>query len=158
MEDGADVDYFDLEDLARLRRNVRKAIEDMQREREVYHDMVLQYLEVIAPANRKLVLFFKCSCQAGLCSEAANLCCCLSILHLACWIAVQVSDVLSNRLKRGQPFVSSTRQHQLPTVLGHMEWWWRCILRGWVYRYVMHFSTPYVSTFAVLCFVRYVSS
>ncbi|CAL8470464.1 g10006 [Coccomyxa elongata] len=90
MEDGADLDYFDLEDLARLRRHVRKAIEDTQREREVYHDMVLQYLEV--------------------------------------------SDVLSNRLKRGQPFVSSTRQRQLPVVLGHIEWWWRCILRGWVYR------------------------
>ncbi|EIE18799.1 hypothetical protein COCSUDRAFT_45246 [Coccomyxa subellipsoidea C-169] len=90
VEDGADLDYFDLEDLAKLRRHVRRAIEDTQREREIYHDIVLQYFEV--------------------------------------------SDVLSNRLKRGQPFVSTTRQHQLPKVLGHIEWWWRCVLRGWLYR------------------------
>ncbi len=46
VEDGADLDYFDLEDLAKLRRHVRRAIEDTQREREIYHDIVLQYIEV----------------------------------------------------------------------------------------------------------------
>ena len=45
-----------------------------------------------------------------------------------------MSDVLSNRLTRGQPFASSTRQQQLPPVLAHAEWWWRCVLRGWAYR------------------------
>ena len=39
-------EYFDLEDLGRLRRNVRRAIENVQRERELYHEIVLQYLEV----------------------------------------------------------------------------------------------------------------
>ena len=51
-----------------------------------------------------------------------------------CCRAGQVSDVLSNRLARGQPFVSSSRAHQLPAALGHLEWWWRCVLRGWAYR------------------------
>ena len=48
----------------------------------------------------------------------------------------QVSDVLSNRLRWGRPFVSSLRAQQLPDVLGHLEWWWRCVLRGWVCRCV----------------------
>ena len=50
-------------------------------------------------------------------------------------VSWQVSDVLSNRLTRGQPFVSSSRARQLPAALGHLEWWWRCVLRGWVYRW-----------------------
>ncbi|CAL5224711.1 g7442 [Coccomyxa viridis] len=83
-------EYFDLEDLGRLRRNVRRAIENVQRERELYHEIVLQYLEI--------------------------------------------SDVLANRMHRGQPFHSSTRQQPLPVFLQHAEWWWRCVLRGWVYR------------------------
>lgn len=47
VEEGADLDYFDLEDLAKLRRHVRRAIEDTQRERELYHYIVLQHFEVI---------------------------------------------------------------------------------------------------------------
>lgn len=42
-------EYFDLEDLGRLRRNVRRAIENVQRERELYHEIILQYLEVCSP-------------------------------------------------------------------------------------------------------------
>jgi len=48
VEEGTDLDYFDLEDLAKLRRHVRRAIEDTQRERELYHHIVLQHFEVIA--------------------------------------------------------------------------------------------------------------
>ena len=82
LENGADLDYFDLEDLARLRRHVRKAIEDAQREREIYHDMVLQYLEVI---NRKGLLLLRSYGQAGLSAitfVAAIYCCCLGLLHV----------------------------------------------------------------------------
>ena len=46
----------------------------------------------------------------------------------------QVSDVLSNRLGWGRPFVSSLRAQQLPPALAGLEWWWRCVLRGWVCR------------------------
>ena len=45
VEEGADLDYFDLEDLGRLRRDVRRAIENVQRERELYHEIVLRYLK-----------------------------------------------------------------------------------------------------------------
>ena len=45
MEDGADVDYFDVEDLGRLRRTVRRAIEETQRERELYQEIVAQYIQ-----------------------------------------------------------------------------------------------------------------
>ena len=45
LEEGADLDYFDLEDLGRLRRDVRRAIENVQRERELYHEIVLRYLK-----------------------------------------------------------------------------------------------------------------
>lgn len=47
VEAGEDLDYFDLEDLGRLRRRVRRAIENTQRERELYLDIVLQYFEVL---------------------------------------------------------------------------------------------------------------
>ena len=61
-------------------------------------------------------------------------------LHAGKWEAhpcdVQVSDVLSNRLGWGRPFVSSLRAEQLPGALGHLEWWWHCVLRGWVCRCV----------------------
>jgi hypothetical protein len=46
VEAGEDLDYFDLEDLGRLRRRVRRAIEETERERELYHEIVLQYFEV----------------------------------------------------------------------------------------------------------------
>lgn len=39
-----------MQDLGRLRRNVRRAIENVQRERELYHEIVLQYLEVCSPS------------------------------------------------------------------------------------------------------------
>ena len=45
VEEGTDLDYFDLEDLGRLRRDVRRAIENVQRERELYHEIVLRYLK-----------------------------------------------------------------------------------------------------------------
>lgn len=48
VEAGEDLDYFDLEDLGRLRRRVRRAIENTQRERELYLDIVLQYFEVLS--------------------------------------------------------------------------------------------------------------
>ena len=52
VEEGADLDYFDLEDLGRLRRDVRRAIENVQRERELYHEIVLRYLKAcLYPPN-----------------------------------------------------------------------------------------------------------
>ena len=45
VEDGADLDYFDVEDLGRLRRSLQKAIGDTQRERELYQEIVQQYIE-----------------------------------------------------------------------------------------------------------------
>ena len=52
VEEGADLDYFDLEDLGRLRRDVRRAIENVQRERELYHEIVLRYLKAcLDPSN-----------------------------------------------------------------------------------------------------------
>ena len=46
VEEGADLDYFDVEDLGKLRRRVRKAIEETQRERELYQEIVVRYIQV----------------------------------------------------------------------------------------------------------------
>ena len=54
MEDGADLDYFDVEDLGRLRRSLRKAIGDTQRERELYQEIVQQYIEAGPPHQNPL--------------------------------------------------------------------------------------------------------
>lgn len=125
-------EYFDLEDLGRLRRNVRRAIENVQRERELYHEIILQYLEVCFVLPETLVpCNSRCSKHGA--PQLGN------ILMLRQGIGVQVSDVLANRLHRGQPFHSSTRQRPLPAWLQHAEWWWRCVLRGWVYRCVPGF-------------------
>ena len=43
----ADTDYFDRQDLGRLRRRLRKGIEGFQRERELYLELVQSYLRVI---------------------------------------------------------------------------------------------------------------
>ena len=184
VEDGADLDYFDVEDLGRLRRSLRKAIGDTQRERELYQEIVQQYIEARAPQHL-LILPLAQSTLISITSvlrhnqlplaDAKWFSIALSDLHHSMpkpqpntisWsileisvpplvsrpgermpdlptlssvtnvrVSWQVSDVLSNRLTRGKPFMSSSRAQQLPAALGHLEWWWRCVLRGWVYRW-----------------------
>jgi hypothetical protein len=51
VEDGADLDYFDVEDLGKLRRRVRRAIEDTARERELYQEIVAQYIQARRPSR-----------------------------------------------------------------------------------------------------------
>lgn len=46
VDDNLDLDYFDLQDLGRLRRRLRTGIEGFQRERELYLELVRDYLEV----------------------------------------------------------------------------------------------------------------
>lgn len=41
-----DLDYFDRQDLGKLRRRLRKGIETFKRERELYLELVQSYLEV----------------------------------------------------------------------------------------------------------------
>lgn len=48
-EENIDLDYFDVQDLGRLRRRLRTGIEGFQRERELYLELVRQYLEVGEP-------------------------------------------------------------------------------------------------------------
>lgn len=46
-EDGTpDTDYFDRQDLGKLRRRLRKGIEGFRRERELYLELVQEYVEV----------------------------------------------------------------------------------------------------------------
>lgn len=53
-EDGnLDLDYFDRQDLGKLRRRLRKGIEGFQRERELYLELVQNYLEVSFEASLK---------------------------------------------------------------------------------------------------------
>lgn len=40
-----EMDYFDRQDLGKLRRRLRKGIEGFQRERELYLELVQQYLQ-----------------------------------------------------------------------------------------------------------------
>ncbi|KAK9804797.1 hypothetical protein WJX72_005995 [[Myrmecia] bisecta] len=46
VPDNVDLDYFDRYDLGALRRRLRKGIEDYQREREIYVEIVGEYLQV----------------------------------------------------------------------------------------------------------------
>ena len=48
-DSGADMDYFDRQDLGKLRRRLRNAIESFQRERELYLELVQEFLEVPPP-------------------------------------------------------------------------------------------------------------
>lgn len=45
-EEDLDMDYFDRQDLGRLRRRLQKGIEGFRRERELYLELVQEYLEV----------------------------------------------------------------------------------------------------------------
>ena len=44
-----DVDYLDKTDLGGLRRRLRRAIEDKQREQELYLEIIARYLQVRCP-------------------------------------------------------------------------------------------------------------
>ena len=46
LPDNVDLDYFDRQDLGRLRRNVRNAVQGYLRERELYLDIVVGYFKV----------------------------------------------------------------------------------------------------------------
>ena len=46
-----DVDYFDKTDLGGLRRRLRRAIEDKQREQKLYLEIVARYLQVDTPVQ-----------------------------------------------------------------------------------------------------------
>ena len=46
---------------------------------------------------------------------------------------LELEDIVRNKGNRGEPFNSSLHG-PLPTVLGHLEWWWKCVLRGPVLR------------------------
>lgn len=48
LPDNVDLDYFDRQDLGRLRRTIRNAVQSYQRERELYLEIVLQYFKVRA--------------------------------------------------------------------------------------------------------------
>ena len=41
-----DLDYFDRQDLGRLRRKIRNAVQGYRRERELYLEIVTQYFQV----------------------------------------------------------------------------------------------------------------
>ena len=48
VSETTELDYFDQHDLGQLRRRLRRAIEDFQREREVYVEIIQHYLEVLS--------------------------------------------------------------------------------------------------------------
>ena len=45
-DENMDLDFFDRQDLGRLRRRLRKGIEGFQRERELYLELVHEFLKV----------------------------------------------------------------------------------------------------------------
>ena len=47
LGDNVDLDYFDRQDLGRLRRKIRNAVQGYRRERELYLEIVGQYFQVI---------------------------------------------------------------------------------------------------------------
>ena len=46
LGDNVDLDYFDRQDLGRLRRKIRNAVQGYRRERELYLEIVTQYFQV----------------------------------------------------------------------------------------------------------------
>jgi len=48
-------------------------------------------------------------------------------------VNLQVEDVMGN-MKHGAPY-RSTLHAELSPVWAHLEWYWKCALRGWVFRY-----------------------
>ena len=48
LPDDVDLDYFDRHDLGRLRRRLRNAVQRFRRERELYLELVLSYIDVRA--------------------------------------------------------------------------------------------------------------
>lgn len=54
LPDNVDLDYFDRQDLGRLRRTIRNAVQSYQRERELYLEIVLQYFKVRAADTHSL--------------------------------------------------------------------------------------------------------
>ncbi len=46
LGDNVDLDYFDRQDLGRLRRKIRNAVQGYRRERELYLEIVGQYFQV----------------------------------------------------------------------------------------------------------------
>ena len=46
LGDNVDLDYFDRQDLGRLRRKIRNAVQGYRRERELYLEIVTQYFRV----------------------------------------------------------------------------------------------------------------
>jgi len=110
-----DVDYFDAADLGGLRRRLRRAIEDKQREQELYLEIVARYLQARPAARRSTwrypsLALYPCGCPGA-----------------------QVSDILANQGRWGRPFASTTHA-ELPAALAHAEWWWKCVLRAWAFR------------------------
>lgn len=51
LPDNVDLDYFDRQDLGRLRRTIGNAVQSYQRERELYLEIVLQYFKVRAAGS-----------------------------------------------------------------------------------------------------------
>ena len=52
-----DLDYFDRQDLGRLRRTIRNAVQSYQRERELYLEIVLQYFKARAGTSELNTLY-----------------------------------------------------------------------------------------------------
>eukprot|EP00884_Botryococcus_braunii_P007317 jgi/Botrbrau1/16587/Bobra.0068s0018.2 len=85
-----DLDYFDRQDLAKLRRRCKRAMQDYDREKELYIEIVRRY--------------------------------------------IQIQDIIRNKGSPG-PFVS-TLHKPLPPWLARLEWLWKCVLRGWFFRFL----------------------
>ena len=53
-----------------------------------------------------------------------------------CFLLPQVEDVLRNAERGPGPFVSSTAARaELPHWAATLQWWWRCRLSKWVFRW-----------------------
>jgi hypothetical protein len=70
LPDDVDLDYFDRQDLGRLRRKLRNAVQRFQREREVYLELVLSYIDVrrAHPCNRTVTVIFVHTVYATICT------------------------------------------------------------------------------------------
>lgn len=68
------------------------------------------------------------NCQGTECTTTEE----LAKQALECCLALQVEDVITN-MKHGAPYRSSVHG-ETSQMVAYLEWYWKCALRGWVFR------------------------
>ena len=70
---------------------------------------------------------------------------------------LELEDIVRNQSNSGGPY-ESTLHTAPPKVLAHLEWWWKCALRGSVLRYRYYTTTLQVFLLAGIIYMVHYST